>query len=263
MILAVRFAVMLFFGMIFQTCSGYGQAKLHAQDMQAVFDGYNDGGLYRIYSDFSSDIDFRLKERIRARIQEMYPDRKIQLAKHRYYAHSWPFGAAIPGDQLMRMEKDFPGSKKEIIKIWGRFSGDWQRRICSEFGLQMAPHIGNAWAAMLYHIHLLGDLQPPPFNKDYDYVMETDKVLDNICKNCMTIFGKSSAEPYAKQVVAALKFAYSNTAGDEHMKAAAILKELKAQKIGTMLHKTFAPKYLNESRHQWTGEQSLEMKQSA
>lgn len=234
---------------------GHGDSKMHATDFVEVFDGYNDGGLFNIYRDFSSGVDSKIPREIRAALEARFPDRKITLKKHRYFAHAWPYGTAIPRQMLLALDKDYPGAWNDISIVWQRFCGGWNKRIAAEFGLQPAPHLAKAWCAMLYHTHLLGDWQPET-NKDFDYVMPVEDIVKNLCANCHAMFDRTSQEMYAKQFESALKFAYSKAPGDETAKAKAVMKELKAQKLGTKLHETFAPKVLNESRHKWSGGQA-------
>ena len=229
----------------------------HATDMQKVFDGYQDETLREFYARFSSCIDLgpnSVEKRIRKRLAEAFPGQEIKLTKHRYIAHSWFYGGAIP--DLTLLERKYPGCKRVVIEVWRKFCDESNSWIEREFGLYRAPWIASAYCAMLYYTHLLGDWDPRD-NKDiYDdvgnntYLMPPKDIVVQLVQACRDMFGKSSHSDYCIRFKEELEKALKSKVSKPDQ-GVAVMKALWSLKVGTELHNTFAGKGLDESRHVW------------
>jgi len=230
----------------------HGDKSVHADDMLKVFDGYADDNLKAFYERFSSTIDIganSIEKQVRKCLAERYPDKPIKLTKHRYIAHSWIYGGDIP--DLSLIESRYPGCRDDVVAIWRKFNKDSNSFIKSEFGLEYSPWIANAYCAMLYYTHLLGDWDPSD-NADFDYLMPPKEIVKHLTKACREMFGRSSHAEYCDRFEETLKGALRSKLGDQQ-KGVAVMKALWSLKVGTELHETYAGKGLDERMHRWRG----------
>ena len=227
----------------------HGDRFAHAEDMQKVFDGYQDESLRQFYAKFSSSIDTGLdciSDKIREKLAEKFPGQEITLTKHRYVAHSWFYGGAIP--DLTLLERKYPGCKDVIIDIWRKFCNESDSWIRREFGLYGTPKIARAYCAMLYYTHLLGDWTPE--NIDFDYLMPPKDIVAQLVQACEDIFGKTSHADYCIRFKDGLEMALRSKVSKSDQ-GVAVLQALWSLKVGTELHDAWAGKGLDESRHMW------------
>ena len=229
----------------------HGDRFAHAEDMQRVFDGYEDENLRQFYAKFSSCIDVgpnSVEKRIRKGLAEKFPGQEIKLTKHRYVAHSWFYGGAIP--DLTLLERRYPGCKEVIVDVWRKFCNESNSTIEREFGLYSAPKIASAYCAMIYYTHLLGDWDPRD-NTDFDYLMPPKDIVAQLIKACKDMFGRSSHADYCNRFEAELKKALQSKVVKQDQ-GVAVMQALWSLKVGTELHNTFAGKGLDETRHPWS-----------
>ncbi len=224
---------------------------VHADDMQKVFDGYQDGDLREFYAKFSSCIDTgpnSIEKRIRQRLAAKFPGQVIELTKHRYIAHSWFYGGDIP--DLTKLERKYPGCKEVIVDVWGKFCNESNSWIEREFGLPRKSKIASAYCAMLYYTHLLGDWDPRD-NSDFDYLMPPKEIVVHLVQACRDMFGMSSHSDYCTRFKSELEKALKSKVARKDQ-GVAVMKALWSLKVGTELHNTFAGKKgFDESRHRW------------
>ena len=240
----------------FLSAFAHPKAGAHADDMQKVFDGYQDNYLLGFYAKFSSCIDRgpdSIEKRIRRRLAEKYPGQEIKLTEHRYIAHSWYYAGDIP--DLKLLESRYPGCKKEIIAIWQKFCKESNSWIKREFGLYSSPWIASAYCAMLYYTHLLGDWDPRDNasvgkEKDTQLLMPPKEIVRELVKACRDIFGRTSHSDYCIRFKDELEKALRSEVTKPEQ-AVAVMQALWSLKVGTELHNTFAGKGLDESRHKW------------
>lgn len=228
----------------------HGDRFAHAADMQKVFDGYSDETLRQFYAKFSTSIDTgpdSVEKRIRKRLEEKYPERTITLTKHRYVAHSWYYGGAIP--DLKLLENRYPGCKGVIVDVWRQFCKESNSKIEEGFGLRRSPWIASAYCSMLYYTHLLGDWDPKD-NTDFDYLMQPEEIVSQLVKACKDMFGRSSHSDYCLQFETTLHDAIKSKSVKQEQ-AVAVMQALWSLKVGTELHNTYAGKGLDESKHKW------------
>jgi len=240
----------LLIGICASVSFAHGNRYAHADDMQKVFDGYDDNILRQFYAKFSSSLDLGengVEKRIRRGLAERFPGQKIKLTKHRYVAHSWYYAGSIP--DLTLLERRYPGCKEVIIDIWRKFCTESNSTIEREFGLYQSPWIASAYCSMLYYTHLLGDWDPRD-NTDFDYLMPPKDIVAQLVKACKTVFEKTSHSDYCNRFEETLKRAL-NSKTSKPEKGVAVMQALWSLKVGTELHNTFAGKGLDESRHIW------------
>lgn len=239
-------------GLFVQGAFAHGNRFEHAKDMQKVFDGYEDENLRQFYAKFSSCIDTgpnSVEKRIRKGLAEKFPGQKIKLTEHRYVAHSWFYGGAIP--DLTLLERRYPGCKEVIVDVWRKFCNENNSTIEREFGLYGAPKIASAYCSMLYYTHLLGDWDPRDnTDSSYSYLMLPKDIVEQLIKACKDMFGRSSHSDYCGRFEAELRKALQSKVVKQDQ-GVAIMQALWSLKVGTELHNTFAGKGLDETRHPW------------
>ncbi len=223
---------------------------VHADDMQKVFDGYQDEDLRQFYAEFSSCIDIgpnSVEKRIRRRLAEKFPGKVIKLTKHRYVAHSWFYGGSIP--DLTKLEREYPGCKEVIIDVWRKFCNESNSWVEREFKLSRKSKIASAYCAMLYYTHLLGDWDPRD-NSDFDYLMPPKEIVVHLVQACCDMFGRSSHSDYCTRFKSELEKALKSKVAKKDQ-GVAVMQALWSLKVGTELHNTFSGKGLDESKHRW------------
>ena len=247
-------------------------AEKHAEDFIQVFDGYDDYSLRQFYKKFSSDIDkfkdSETSDSITARIKRYLASKQnvsvseIHLKKHRYIAHQWPYQGAIPREDLLLIEKDYPGATEGIVRIWQQFCREKNDYIANEFALQRSPWLAKSYCAIIYYTHLLGDWLPPPENKDFDFVMSIDRIVDGILSAVREMGRSEEHVRFSNELEKSLKAAKAAGGSSSQQQAVRILDALKAAKLGTMLHSRFG-KYMDESRHPYTEKDAQPQSQKA
>lgn len=248
------------------TAFAHGSADKHVQDFLDVIDGYDDYSLRQFYKGFTSDIDkFKDSETsssVTARIKRLIAKKKgisvndVRLRKHRYIAHQWPYQGAIPKADLMLIENDYPGTSEDIIRIWAEFCREKNDYITSEFALQRSPWVAKAYCAIVYYTHLLGDWLPPPENKDFEYVMPIDRIVEGIMESVRSVGRSDAHTKYCDELAMKLTTAKALGGNSPQQQAVKILEALKAAKIGTMFHERFGVNgQMDESRHPYRAEE--------
>ena len=245
----------------FPVCARGSKAK-HAQDFMEVVNGYNDYRLKMFYEQFSSDIDkfsdAETSTSITACIKRLIAEKKnisvhdVHLHKHRYIAHQWPYQGAIPYEDLLLIDQDYPGLREDIISVWARFCRRQNDYIASEFAIQSAPWLSKAYCAILYYTHLLGDWLPYPENRDFEYVMPIDNIISGIEEAVGSMSRSEEHKKYCAEMKEELRKAKALGGASSQQQAVTILEALKRLKIGTRFHElkgVGGKRIMDESRH--------------
>lgn len=202
-------------------------ANDHFKDISSVFDGYgNDKNFKELEDVVSAGIDDHLKKAFINSIGKI-------PGNHRILGHGWTLNASIPQKTLDRLLQANPSkSKEEILRVWIDFA-----RICiakSEELSGLPKKQANAFASMIYDVHLIGDLEPD--NTMTNDVLTLDLIVKNFNKDAEELFVNKPeyAKLIAEKMAEAMKLPYTN----EH-KASAVMQSLFDLKIGSMLSLTW------------------------
>lgn len=248
LISACRFTIVTICLTMAMSLFGHHDKSAHATDFRSVFNGYNDMGLYAFYLRFSSGIDSGLLTDIEKALGDSFGCSKLHVSfgDHRYYAHSWPFGADIPRYKLDKLEKIHPGAWDVIKPVWRKFCGE--QISYAMFELKFPRDQARAFCAILYYIHLLGDWDPKD-NSMFHYVMTCDEIVENMNKQFAVLF--VNHPEMAAEIRQRLEQA-KVVSTDDCQKSLAIMKALRDSKIGTKIHQTWGRYF--EKAHPWSGE---------
>lgn len=258
-------AIFVFFAM---SCHGRGSASAHATDFKEVFNGYSDLDLWLFYAKFSSDIDdnknAEVSSSVSARIKRKLAEKKgvtvrdIPFTMHRYIAHQWVYGGSIPPADLMILENRYPGCTDDIRRIWSQFCKENNDIIAQEF--RLPQRLAEAYCAILYYTHLLGDWLPAPENSDWEYLMPVEKIVLEL-QNAVGKLGHGDKhKEYCDRFQVTLKTALAKGLAPQS-KAELVLQALKSMKLGTMLHESGQ---MDESKHSYKEEAAqTELKKAA
>ena len=201
--------------------------QLHYRDFSCVFNGYGDAQFEELSRIISSGIDDGLKKEFEAKIGSV-------PGNHRILGHGWRLNDSIPRDVLNTLSEKYPGREKDIIGIWQKFAGQIQNDSIRLTGLPKPQ--ANALAAMLYDIHLLGDLEPD--NSLIKLVLPHEEIVKNIEKDAATLFKNNPK--YAEIIKRRLNNVLRTTKGkNEQLIAQALMDDLYRMRIGDMLHDTW------------------------
>ena len=247
-------------------------AAAHATDFIEVINGYDDYQLVQFYKKFSSDIDnnkdaeasssisARIKRAIAAKYQ--IDVRSVGFHhKHRYIAHQWKYGGAIPREDLSLIERYYPDCRDDIIRIWQQFCKEKNDYITSEFALQRAPWIAKSYCAVLYYTHIIADWLPDA-NSDFDFLMPLDTVVAEIVGAVNSMGRSDEHKKFCQELEMKLKTAKALGGASPQQQAVKILEALKEIKLGTMIHERFGP-YMDESRHPYHEDAGQQMQKAA
>lgn len=197
---------------------------MHYQDFSCVLNGYGDDGFKELSRIISSGIDSRLKTEFENKIGSL-------PGNHRILGHSWALNDDIPKEVLDFLSKQYPGREKEIIKIWQDFAAQIKKDSIRITGLPKQQ--ANALAALMYDIHLLGDLEPD--NSLISLVLPHDQIVKNIEKDVTVLFKNNPK--YAEIIKRRLNNVLMATKGkNEQLIAQALMDDLYRMRIGDMLH---------------------------
>lgn len=213
----------------------HGNKVRHFEDFIGVFNGYGDKAFRKFSYTISSGIDHKLPEIFREQIGSV-------PGNHRILGHGWALNDSIPKETLNYLSKRYPGKEKEIINIWRTFANGITKEAIAVTGLPKAQ--ANAFASLLYDIHLLGDLEPG--NKLIDLVLQPQEIVKNINKDVQILFKNNPK--YAKFVERRLNKVLRQMKGkDTKLIAQSLMDEFYRLRMGDMLHKTwgktFKPQY--------------------
>jgi len=149
---------------------------------------------------------------------------------HRILGHGWTLNAAIPQKTLDRLLQANPDkTKEEVLKVWIDFAREC--KVKSEELSGLPKKQANAFASMIYDIHLIGDLEPD--NTLTNDVLTLDLIVKNFNKDAEELFVNKPeyAKLIAEKLDEAMKLPYAN----KH-KASAVMQSLYDLKIGSMLN---------------------------
>lgn len=207
-------------------CFGHPSAKLHYEDFKTIFNGYGDEVFEELSYKVSSGIDNELPTAFRQQFGKI-------PGNHRILGHGWTLNDSIPRETLELLSKEYPGKEKEIIKLWQIFARNLQSEAVRITGLPKAQ--ANAFASLLYDIHLLGDLEPG--NKMLEYVLSSDDIVSNINKNVDILF--RNKPEYAALIKRRLSDVAKRGGKDPQIVAQRIMTELYDLRMGDMLKTTW------------------------
>lgn len=221
-------------------------SKLHARDFANIINGYEDSAMRTFYEDFSSGIDHGLLTDISEAFLAKFGCGKLHVSfgDHRYYGHSWPFADQIPRFRLRKIEAIHPGAWDAVRPVWSAFCLKYRQRIQNE--LKLPREQANAFCAILYYVHILGDWDP----KDNDIsktpvLMPCNEIVDNLIKNLGVLFRNHP------EMVDEISDRLRQVKPMENpQRSIEIMKTLMDLRIGTKLHQTWG-KYFEEA-HPYT-----------
>ena len=228
--LSVLFSLVLSF-----LCFAHGDKVMHYKDFIGVFNGYGDKPFQDLSYSISEGIDSKLPVMFRERIGSI-------PGNHRVLGHGWALNDAIPRQTLDYLCQTYPGKEKEIIDIWRTFAKQITGDAVSTTGLPTKQ--ANAFASLLYDIHLLGDVEPD--NKLIDLVLSPKSIVRNINKDSRILFQNNPQ--YADLIQRRLFLVMRQMKGKNPQVTAQILMdELHRLHMGDMLKNTwgntFKPEY--------------------
>ena len=198
----------------------------HWQEFQIVFAGYGNDESFKDLARFiSSGIDDKIKKRFEEKIGKL-PD------NHRILAHPWGLSDKIPQDILNIIKNKHPGMEEEFITIWKDFVNEIIEKTMRVTGLPKAQ--AKAFAALIYDIHLIGDIEPG--NTRIDLVMNIKKIVSDIKKNVDILF--KNKPKYAQLIKKYLDKILKEKISNPHLLAEKIMTILFDSRIGTMLDDT-------------------------
>ena len=204
----------------------HSSAKLHFENEATVFAGYGDDNNFKkLVSLVSGGIDNELPKLFREQIGPV-------PGNHRILGHGWTLKATIPKKTWDKLLTKYPDKKDEIITLWASFT-----RNCivqSEELTGLPKNQANAFAFMIYEIHLLGDLEPD--NKLIEDVLVLEEIVNNFNKDAKQLFVNNPeySECVAKKLDEAMKL---NLPMQE--KAAEVMRALYGLGLGKMLQHTW------------------------
>lgn len=131
---------------------GHPSAKIHFKDVATVFGGYGDDANFKdLVAVVSGGIDNDLCKAFKDSIGAV-------PGNHRILGHGWTLNAAIPKKTMDKLMKRYPAKKDDIIAVWAAFARNCIAK--SEELTGLPKNQANAFASMIYDIHLIGDLEP-------------------------------------------------------------------------------------------------------
>ena len=226
--------------------SGFeSSAASHYEDFINVFNGYGDDSFYELSKKISSGIDaynFTVDDSSEGVVKRINKKGLPGLFKeklgplpdnHRILGHGWGLNDDIPKETLDFLCKHYPGKEKEIIEVWRAFVNDINKEAIRLTGLPKKQ--ANAFASLLYDIHLLGDIEPD--NTLIDYVLHEKRIIKSIEKNVDTLFNNKSE--YAELIKKRLQKALKAGGKDRKIVAQALMTELYDLRMGDMLKMTW------------------------
>ena len=222
-------------------CWAHHSFDEHYNDFLNIFNGYGDDAFKELSKKISSGIDaddFKIpnSEQLKKGLYGEYLEKIGKLPKgenHRILGHGWGLNDEIPKETLKLLSKNNPAYKEEIIKIWSSFVNDINEEAIRLTGLPKKQ--ANAFASLLYDIHLLGDIEPD--NTLIHYVKDEKRIIKSIEKNVDTLF-KNKSE-YAKLIKERLQKALKAGGKDRKIVAQALMTELYDLRMGDMLKMTW------------------------
>ena len=217
----------------------------HWEDFRNIFNGYGDDAFWELSKKISSGIDwdtFTVNDSSEGVIKKINKKGFPGLFKekfgagpkenHRILGHLWGLNDDIPEETLDFLCKQYPGKKREIIEVWRAFVNDINNEAVRLTGLPKKQ--ANAFAAFLYDIHLLGDIEPD--NTRIDLVLDEKQIVKSIEKNVDIIF--KNKPKYANLIKERLQKVL-RSGGERQQLAQALMTELYNLKIGDMLKMTW------------------------
>ncbi|MBO7328423.1 MAG: hypothetical protein J6W00_06605 [Lentisphaeria bacterium] len=215
----------------------------HWEDFRNIFNGYGDDAFFELSKKISSGIDATQKFDVYDSLEGKWVTKKGLPAlfnekigslheNHRILGRGWGLNDKILKETLEFLCKDYPGKEHEVIKIWNGFVNDINKEAVRLTGLPQKQ--ANAFASLLYDIHLLGDIEPN--NTRIDLVLDEKRIVKNIENNVDIIF-KNKPE-YAKLIKKRLQKVL-RSGGERQQLAQALMTELYNLRIDDMLKMTW------------------------
>ena len=248
-------AALLLFAFPF-LCFAHGSAAIHYDDFTGVFNGYGDSTFQELSKRINSGIDaysytIEVKDAsgkvIRTVTEKglpgLFKERLGSLpGNHRVLGHGWALNDAIPRQTLDYLCKTYPGKESEIIDVWRVFAKRITEEAVSTTGLPAKQ--ANAFASLLYDIHLLGDVEPD--NKLIELVLSPEDIVRNINKDAQILF--QNKPQYSNLIRRRLSLVMRQMKGkNPQVTAQALMDELYRLRMGDMLKdtwgKTLKPQY--------------------
>lgn len=213
----------LLFCFLLVLCPCYGHSgQEHLRDMKIVFNGYGGAEFDELARKVNATIDTELPEAFRKQIGPL-------PGNHRILGHGWTMNDAIPHEVLDKLETRYPGKKKEIVAIWRTTV----KNLCAyaQRVTGLPPNQAAALVAIMYDIHLLGDLEPG--NKLLDNVLSPHDIVKNLKKNFKILFRNHPV--IANQICNCLQRVLSSAKGGVQNVARALMTALQRLDIGGKL----------------------------
>lgn len=254
-LLELSFLLLCLLSLLPLLCFAHGSAEMHYDDFTGIFNGYGDDSFQELARRINSGIDaysyvLEIKDSTGKVIKTVHKKGLPGLFKerlgslpgnHRILGHGWALNDDIPKQTLDYLSRFYPGRKKEIIDVWRTFVDEINHEAVRLTGLPAKQ--ANAYASLLYNIHLLGDLEPD--NKLTDLVLPRERIAWNIERDVEILF--KNDPNYIAYVKKRIASAMKRGGSDPKAAAEALMRELYSLRMGTKHNaiwgKSFKPKY--------------------
>lgn len=220
--------LLVLFLLLFTLFPSYGHSgQQHLNDIRTVFGGYGGQEFDELAQYINHVIDTELPNEFRQKIGPV-------PGNHRVLGHGWSLDSAIPKKTLEAIEQRYPGKKGELIDIWKHQADAIHQKAQLLTGLPSKQ--AKALAAIMYNIHLLGDLEPG--NVLLDLVLSPEDIARNITTHSRELF--HNAPRVANNIAARMNAVVKNGSGQGvQQMAQSMMTELQRLNLGHELRSCF------------------------